>query len=227
MEISGIGTGSQDLVSMAKMMAEMRQKMFQRLDQNGDGGLDESELSDVAEKTGREASDILEEYDTNGDGVLDATEADQMAGEMKPHGPPPPPPDVIFSELDEDESGSLDETELSVLAEKTGENASDLLKTYDVNEDGALDSSEAQSMFAELAPSPPPPPPPGSGEGLTDENGEEDEELQSLMDALKESDDEEEAESILSQYIERLMQIYNVNSMAGGPATGSRVTVQA
>ena len=226
MEISGIGTGSQDLVSMAKMMAEMRQKMFERLDQNGDGGLDESELSGVAEKTGREVSDILEEYDTSGDGVLDATEADRMAEDMKPNGPPPPPPEVMFSELDEDDSGSLDETELAVLADKTGTNVSDVLKTYDANEDGSLDSTEAQTMFEELRPPAPPPPPPGQGEGLTDEESEEDEELQSLMDALKESDDEEDTESILSQYIERLMQVYNINNTAG-TTTGSVVTMQA
>lgn len=226
MEISGIGTGSQDLVSMAKMMAEMRQKMFQRLDQNGDGGLDESELSGVAEKTGREVGDILEEYDTSGDGVLDATEADRMAEDMKPNGPPPPPPEVMFSELDEDDSGSLEETELAVLADKTGTNVSDVLKTYDANEDGSLDSTEAQTMFEELRPPAPPPPPPGQGEGLTDEESEEDEELQSLMDALKESDDEEDTESILSQYIERLMQVYNINNTAG-TTTGSVVTMQA
>lgn len=226
MEISGIGTGSQDLVSMAKMMAEMRQKMFERLDQNGDGGLDESELSGVAEKTGREVSDILEEYDTSRDGVLDATEADRMAEDMKPNGPPPPPPEVMFSELDEDDSGSLDETELAVLADKTGTNVSDVLKTYDANEDGSLDSTEAQTMFEELRPPAPPPPPPGQGEGLTDEESEEDEELQSLMDALKESDDEEDTESILSQYIERLMQVYNINNTAG-TTTGSVVTMQA
>lgn len=226
MEISGIGTGSQDLVSMAKMMAEMRQKMFERLDQNGDGGLDESELSGVAEKTGREVSDILEEYDTSRDGVLDATEADRMAEDMKPNGPPPPPPEVMFSELDADDSASLDETELAVLADKTGTNVSDVLKTYDANEDGSLDSTEAQTMFEELRPPAPPPPPPGQGEGLTDEESEEDEELQSLMDALKESDDEEDTESILSQYIERLMQVYNINNTAG-TTTGSVVTMQA
>ena len=226
MEISGIGTSNQDYVSMAKMMAEMRQKMFQRLDQNGDGGLDESELSGVAEKTGREVGDILEEYDTSGDGVLDATEADRMAEDMKPNGPPPPPPEVMFSELDEDDSGSLDETELAVLADKTGTNVSDVLKTYDANEDGSLDSTEAQTMFEELRPPAPPPPPPGQGEGLTDEESEEDEELQSLMDALKESDDEEDTESILSQYIERLMQVYNINNTAG-TTTGSVVTMQA
>lgn len=51
-------------------------RRFAKLDKNGDGGLDESELAGMAKRTGKDASKLLAELDTNNDGKVDSGEMD-------------------------------------------------------------------------------------------------------------------------------------------------------
>ena len=90
--ISGIGG----------MMGGMRpdpQQMFNRVDKDGSGGIDGSELSAMAEKiserTGSEidVDSLMEEYDGDGDGVLNQDETRAVMDSFKEEmGPPPPKP---------------------------------------------------------------------------------------------------------------------------------------
>ncbi|MBW8886877.1 MAG: EF-hand domain-containing protein [Fibrobacteres bacterium] len=49
-------------------------RRFAKMDKNGDGGLDESELAGMAKRTGKSASQLLSEMDTNQDGKVDSGE---------------------------------------------------------------------------------------------------------------------------------------------------------
>lgn len=49
-------------------------RRFAKMDKNGDGGLDESELAGMAKRTGKDASQLLSEMDTNKDGKVDSGE---------------------------------------------------------------------------------------------------------------------------------------------------------
>jgi hypothetical protein len=69
--LSGIHSGGTNA-----MQAPKRHRRFEKMDANGDGGLDESELSGMAKRSGKSAADILKRLDTSGDGKVDAQEMD-------------------------------------------------------------------------------------------------------------------------------------------------------
>lgn len=75
----------------------------------------------------------------------------------------PPDPVEIFNKVDEDEDGSLNETEAQSLADMiskaTGEemDAEALLATYDTDEDGVLSEEEATAALEANRPEGPPP----------------------------------------------------------------------
>lgn len=81
-------------------MAQMKEKMFTKLDSDGDGSLNKTELEtfaeELSEKSGGEVNidEFISSLDSDGDGVV--TEEEFMAG--KPMGPPPPPPPDSESE---------------------------------------------------------------------------------------------------------------------------------
>lgn len=87
MSISGIR--SQPPCFSPGAMAEMRQRMFKKMDVNTDGILDKTELTDVAKKTGKHMADLVTQFDTNGDGGLNIDEMDTLTQTMRPQGPPP------------------------------------------------------------------------------------------------------------------------------------------
>jgi Ca2+-binding EF-hand superfamily protein len=99
------------LLSMLKQTADMSstdnsrpspEEMFKKLDSDGSGGLNKSELDvwakDFSKMTGQtiDTANAISTYDTNGDGELSQTEMDTMmkALQEKSGGPPPPPPDM-------------------------------------------------------------------------------------------------------------------------------------
>jgi Ca2+-binding EF-hand superfamily protein len=91
MQIGNIGSDGSDSLSIVKLIAEMRKKMLEKLDQNNDGDIDQNELANLAGKTGSKVDAIIDEYDTNKDGVLDAAEAEKMFEDMRPKNPSLPP----------------------------------------------------------------------------------------------------------------------------------------
>ncbi len=72
-------------------------EMFQKLDTNGDGKIDASELKSVM-PSGVDTKSLMKQIDSNGDGSIDQSEFDAFLakadGKMKSGGPPPgsPPP---------------------------------------------------------------------------------------------------------------------------------------
>ncbi len=57
--------------------------MFKKMDANGDGSLDQSELGDIAAKTGKDASQVLTDMDSNGDGKVSSSELQADAAKRR------------------------------------------------------------------------------------------------------------------------------------------------
>jgi Ca2+-binding EF-hand superfamily protein len=171
-------------------------EIFSKMDQDNSAGLDQTEfqvLADkIAEATGHQldAEEVFATYDADGDGFLSEAETETAMEANRPEGPPPggmmgamgglqgsSPPDLaqMFSDADEDENGSLDETEAQGLADIISGAAGiemaveELLATYDEDGDGAL--SEAETVTA-LEANRPEEPLPGPSHDTTDRSQE-------------------------------------------------------
>ena len=202
MSISGIGTSSYYTGQMSAMLSrsnsagmsgKMTQggamgvppdpsEMFDTVDIDGSGGVDQSEFQTLADKiseaTGEEVDveELFSTYDADGDGTLSEEETQTAMEANRPEGPPPggmggmggmqggPPPDSsqIFSDADEDEDGSLDATEAETLAEMISQatdeevDVKDLFTAYDEDDDGVLSQEETEAALEANRPEGPP-----------------------------------------------------------------------
>lgn len=143
---------------------------FAEVDTDGSGGLDQTEFQTLADKisevTGEETDveALFATYDENGDGVLSENETRSAMEANRPQGPPTPPPggmmggappdlSQLINDADENEDGTLDETEAETLADFITQAASeevdaaDLLAAHDENDDGVLSEEEAQAVL--------------------------------------------------------------------------------
>jgi Ca2+-binding EF-hand superfamily protein len=120
--------------------AQMQAKFFAKVDANGDGGIDKTELTDaieeMKERSGSTAEvdvdTLLSTLDSGGDGSISQAELsendralfetlrEQLGGprHFGHGGPPPAPPtqanaDDLFAEMDSDEDGSISKDELT------------------------------------------------------------------------------------------------------------------
>lgn len=178
------------------------EEMFNKLDQNGDGKLDQDELASVVDKINEtqglsvDVVELLSQNDTDGDGALNQDEMDSaMESYAPPQGPPPQmlngvagygeltDASEMFSALDTDGDGKLSTDELSTLAQQISQNSSlavdveSLMAEFDADEDGALNEDETMSFLESLKEqtgeaAAPPPPPPPAA---TEDEEEEDE----------------------------------------------------
>jgi Ca2+-binding EF-hand superfamily protein len=119
-------------------MEMRRNDLFNKVDSNGDGGIDKVEISDLAKKLSEDTGttlnvdDIFSTYDADGDGKLSKTELDSF---MRENAPPPPggqghgPGSVndasqqsrlndLFAKVDKNSDGSISKDELSALVKK-------------------------------------------------------------------------------------------------------------
>jgi Ca2+-binding EF-hand superfamily protein len=121
--------------------AQMQAKFFAKVDANGDGGIDKTELTDAIDEMKKRSGSTAEvdvdalfsALDTAGDGSISQTELsendralfetlrEQLGGprHFGHHGGPPPAPptqanaDDLFAEMDSDEDGSISKDELT------------------------------------------------------------------------------------------------------------------
>jgi Ca2+-binding EF-hand superfamily protein len=123
---------------MAMPSMQMHRKdLFNKVDSNGDGGIDKVEISDLAKKLAKDTGstlsvdDIFSTYDADGDGKLSKTELDSF---MRENAPPPPGGqggpgsvtdasqqcrlDDLFAQMDKNNDGSISKDELSKLVKK-------------------------------------------------------------------------------------------------------------
>jgi Ca2+-binding EF-hand superfamily protein len=73
-----------------------REEMFNRDDVNGDGGIDQEELSAVTDKLSEmsgqtiDAEELMAEFDANEDGLLDQSEMESAMAKLREEMGPPP-----------------------------------------------------------------------------------------------------------------------------------------
>lgn len=150
------------------------ERLLAQIDADGSGGVNETELQglldDVAKKTGASsqasAADLVQQYDSDGDGSLNA---DELGKTMQSALPAPPSTmafaqsrsddstgatgqagDDLFSKVDSDGDGAVNQTELQALLEKmsggtaskTGVSSDELFSQLDADGDGSLSEAE-------------------------------------------------------------------------------------
>jgi Ca2+-binding EF-hand superfamily protein len=133
-----------------------------------------------------------------------------MMGGMRPD------PQQMFNRTDKDGSGGIDSSELSTMADKIAEDtgieidAESLMAEYDGDGDGVLNQDEANAAMESLRDKLGPPPPPdgggmNQGAGVYGQDGAADESsFSELLEALSESEEEEEATGIIQEWLETL-----------------------
>ncbi len=77
-----------------RSMQQFKEKMFSKIDSDGNGGIDKTEFSDLAKKMSEmsgssiNVDDVFSKYDADGDNSLSMDELDSFNKDN----PPPPPP---------------------------------------------------------------------------------------------------------------------------------------
>lgn len=220
--ISSLGSSLMTMLNTTSTQRPGKEQMFSKVDADGGGTIDKVELSafakEMSAKTGVEidAEEALTTYDADGDGGLSQEEMDTMMkaemppppmGGMRAMGMEPPSPEEMFSEIDTDGSGAIDETELTAFAEKMAEdtgfelNLDEAIAAYDEDGDSALSQEEMDTMMKAETPAPPPPPPmPEQALAAYGQNSGEDDLLNTLLSMLgsNASSDEESVYSALN-----------------------------
>jgi len=151
--ISGISNYTQLFNSSTVKQGRDPAEMFKKLDGNGDGGLDKTEFSAIAQKLSQdtgatiEFEDAIAEYDANGDGQLGE---DEMLEFMKNNAPQHP------SQMQPPPSGSeATENPLLMMLQNLGkteeEQATSFFNEIDTNSDGSIDQSELQTMLDKVS----------------------------------------------------------------------------
>jgi len=80
MSINSVGMASYSLATLN----ELREKLIKQTDKNGDGTLDSSELSRLAQSQGQSADALIATYDKNKSRNLDAAESKLLAESLLP-----------------------------------------------------------------------------------------------------------------------------------------------
>jgi Ca2+-binding EF-hand superfamily protein len=156
--ISAIGSSS-SFSQIAR--AEMQQRMFSKIDANGDGKIGKDELTQMVAKGpqgGPSADDIMSKLDTDGDSSISQSEfaAGDKANRQAHQGPPPMMAGMsnmssadfvkqLFSDADTNSDGKISKDELSqVMANSSdgGSNVDNIMNSLDTNGDGTISQSE-------------------------------------------------------------------------------------
>jgi len=166
--INGV-SGSGNVWAALNNRSQMQAKMFAKVDTDGSGSVDQSELqtmlSDVSQKTGVDVSsntaETFKKFDANGDGKLNTDELDkgmqsilptpttvdfaQSRGSDSSSGKA----DDLFSKLDTNGDGTVNKDELKKLTDKikadTGQDTSDAFSKLDSDSDGKLTKAEFEA----------------------------------------------------------------------------------
>ena len=155
--ISGISSSS------TTSLAELRQQMFNKIDSNGDGSIDKSEMTALIEQNSSTlVSSIFGSQDTNQDSLISQIEFDsgmaKLGQEMKggkgahgAQGTPPPPPEKVFDTADTNKDGVVTREELAaVIGGGKDGNIDNIFSQVDSDGDGVITRSEDNAFLAKM-----------------------------------------------------------------------------
>ncbi|MDD5030593.1 MAG: XopAW family type III secretion system calcium-binding effector [Rhodoferax sp.] len=163
--ISGVSGLSNAWANAISQRTQMQAKMFDKVDANSSGGVDQTELStmlsDISAKTGTtlDAEKLFTAMDSNTDGNLSS---DELASGMQSFMPPPSTTmefaqnrggksgaDDLFAKVDANSDGSVDETEMKAFTDKietkTGMDSPVSFATLDTDSNGKLTQTEFEA----------------------------------------------------------------------------------
>lgn len=191
--VSGInGFGS----FQAASLSEMRQTMFNMIDQNGDGSIDKSELTALSQQNGSDLVDeIFSKVDTNQDDLISKIEFDASLAKMEQQMkngdsgmsalsgmPPPPPPENVFDTADTNDDGFVSKDELTAVMGQNGNNIDKIFSQVDTDGDGLISKTEDESFHEKMKDRMRGSPPPGLA--MNDIGGYGQDWQSKLLDAL-------------------------------------------
>jgi Ca2+-binding EF-hand superfamily protein len=148
--LNAISGGGSYLSAQGSRMRNQTESLFDNLDVNKDGSLDQNELKtfvdEMSERTGSSMGvyDIISQLDTSGNGSLGQEEFD--AG--RPQGPPLNGVQSLFGKIDTNADGSLDKAEINAfvqsMSDTTGNSptAEDLISKLDADGNGQISQKE-------------------------------------------------------------------------------------
>jgi Ca2+-binding EF-hand superfamily protein len=178
-------------------VTSMWQVLFNKMDQNGDGTIDKTELESIVSESGLDADDIFSKLDTDEDGTIAQTEFENALSALRTQGPPPPPlranmemnPEGIFNKIDEDDDGSITKGELTSFIEQNVFDIDKIFEEVDADNNGVISRSESdthlQKMKEEMkGGSPPGPLPDFAMNDISDRQDWESKMLEKLMNSL-------------------------------------------
>jgi Ca2+-binding EF-hand superfamily protein len=150
--ISGFGSFS------SASLSEMRQKMFNQIDTNGDGSINKNEFSAMA---GQNSSSLVDEIfgktDANNDSLISKSEFDSAMAKLEQkmkssHSGAQamsgmPSPDKVFDTADTNGDGNVTQDELTAVM---GDKAADVFSKVDTNGDGKISRAEDEAFRAKM-----------------------------------------------------------------------------
>jgi Ca2+-binding EF-hand superfamily protein len=149
--------------SSAASLSEMRQKMFNQIDTNGDGSIEKSEITALIEQnTSTLVDGLFGSLDADQDGLISQIESDSglaKLGQQMKHGGPgtsavsgtqPPPPEKVFDTADVNEDGVVSKEELAAVMGQNGGNIDDLFSKVDTDGDGVISRTEDETFRQQM-----------------------------------------------------------------------------
>lgn len=160
--ISSVSASGNAWANATAQRSQMQAKMFNKVDADGSGGVDQTELqalfTDISQKTGAvlDAAEQFSAMDSNADGSLSS---DELAQGMQSLMPPPPSTmefaqsrstnvqsGDLFTKVDSNSDGSVDEAEMTAFTDMmkadTGRDSPASFSTLDADGDGSLTQDE-------------------------------------------------------------------------------------
>ena len=222
-------------------------RIINRLDTNGDGKIDSTELQALSgDDNSFDSTAVLAGLDGNDDGAIDTEELASAleklgvggAGKTM-HRPPPPDPAEMFAAADTDGSGGIDMDEFAASGPGFADQQqiATMFASIDTDGNGSIDKSENETALTRMGPPPPP-----QGQEKTATSGEQTGQalftaadnntasvLQQLLDVLKSSDygaEDEDDDAVQSvRKLVMQLQISAQYSQKGSISTASNETV--
>lgn len=142
--INGVSSSASAWSAMSSSRASRQQEMFNKVDSDGSGGVDATELQsmldDIGERTGTStttAADALTKMDSNGDGSLDSSEMQSGMKSLMPE----PSSTMAFAQARNGEGGPQGAGGPPPSSGETSSTSSDI-DPLDTNEDGTVSEQE-------------------------------------------------------------------------------------